>query len=502
MSFIRKRKRNGRVYLEEVENVRIDGKVVQKHLKYIGREADNQTVLSSSISNISIDHIKLHGPLLVLNYFCKKIGLSEILGEYGDEILSLVFAHCIDYKSVNQMPRWFERTDLNMLLNLDDLTEDRLLRALDSLEAQDPENIQKRIFEKVNKTYQLNTDGLVYDVTNTYLYGKKCPIAKLGKDKDGVKGRPLIQIGLGVTKKDGIPVFHKVFDGNISDSRTLSDLVTSFKSYKVKFGLIIYDRGIASATNIQEIKKLNLDTICGIASNNKIKTLVKKLLSTKKILDMKRRIKLNESVFYIFPKNYVIGKVKGILLICYNDQKAKDLRESRRDEIQSAQELISQGKRMKSQLEKYFHENGGINYKAIDSDEELDGFSFIFSTKKMSADEIVRLYFHDKDIIEKAFQNIKGIVKVRPIRHWLYNRVVAHIFICYLSYLLLSLLKLKLKKINMSPIEALQELDTLYKVYIRDKLKGFKLEKTVALTRNQEKILKTIDKDLLSNCSG
>jgi len=28
------------------------------------------------------------------------------------------------------------------------------------------------------------------------------------------------------------------------------------------------------------------------------------------------------------------------------------------------------------------------------------------------------------------------------------------------------------------------------------------LEKTVALTRNQEKILKTIDKDLLSNCSG
>jgi len=37
--------------------------------------------------------------------------------------------------------------------------------------------------------------------------------------------------------------------------------------------------------------------------------------------------------------------------------------------------------------------------------------------------------------------------------------------------------KLKLKKINMSPIEALQELDTLYKVYIRDKLKGFKLKK-------------------------
>lgn len=62
MSYIRKRKRNGRIYLEEVESVRIDGKVVQKHIKYIGRKADDKTILSSSISNISIEEVKLHGP--------------------------------------------------------------------------------------------------------------------------------------------------------------------------------------------------------------------------------------------------------------------------------------------------------------------------------------------------------------------------------------------------------------------------------------------------------
>jgi transposase len=35
------------------------------------------------------------------------------------------------------------------------------------------------------------------------------------------QGRPLIQIGLGVTQDEGIPVFHKTFDGNIADARTL-----------------------------------------------------------------------------------------------------------------------------------------------------------------------------------------------------------------------------------------------------------------------------------------
>jgi len=114
----------------------------------------------------------------------------------------------------------------------------------------------------------------------------------------------------------------------------------------------------------------------------------------------------------------------------------------------------------------------------------------------------MRLYFQDKDNVEKAFQSLKGVVRLRPIRHWLYSRVTAHIFICYLSYLLLSILKMKLKTLGMSPDKALKELDSLYKVYISDKVKGFKLERIVALSKNQEKILKTIDKSLLTQCSG
>jgi len=59
-----------------------------------------------------------------------------------------------------------------------------------------------------------------------------------------------------------------------------------------------------------------------------------------------------------------------------------------------------------------------------------------------------------------------------------------------------------MKKLKISPIEALSELDSLYKVYMRDQEKGFKIEKTIALTKIQEKILKAIDESLLSKCSG
>jgi hypothetical protein len=46
--------------------------------------------------------------------------------------------------------------------------------------------------------------------------------------------------------------------------------------------------------------------------------------------------------------------------------------------------------------------------------------------------------------------------------------------LCYLSYTLLIVLKEKLKKLNLSPEKALQNLETMYKVYMVDKKKSSK----------------------------
>ena len=168
-------------------------------------------------------------------------------------------------------------------------------------------------------------------------------------------------------------------------------------------------------------------------------------------------------------------------------------------ELVSAQQTLMQNKPIKPGLEKFFDAQRNLRHDRVRDDEEFDGYSCIFSTKHVSKEEMLRIYFGDKDIVEKAFHSLKGVINLQPIRHWLYNRVTAHVFICYLSYLLLSLLKYRLRKIDVSPVEALSQIDTMYKVYLRDAKKNFSLSKTVTLTKKQELILKTIDKQLLVN---
>ena len=472
-------------------------KSVQKHIRYIGREVDGETKLAASISDIEIDEVKVFGPLIVLHHIAKKIGLPDLLGEYSPEILSLVYAHCLNYQSINRMSAWFKRTDLAMLLDIEKVTEKTLLDALDSLEEIDVENLQLTIFNSLNKEFRVSPKSLVYDVTNTYLYGKKCPLGKAGHDKEGVKGRPLIQVALAVTQDNGLPLFHKVFDGNIHDARTLQDIVSTMKPYKIKSGLIIYDRGITSADNIGVFHDLHWDTLCGVPIRDSLKKKLRPFIKKKDFTCIDNRVKCNKTIFYVVTIPYKMGNVKGTLALCYNRRKQIDLRESRYDEIKNAETLLSRKKSIKSGLEIFFDRKGRIIKEELKKAEEFDGYSCLFSTRSLSKEEMIRLYF-DKDIVEKAFRCLKGITQLRPIRHWLYNRVTAHVLICYLSYTLLIVLKQYLKKLNMSPEKALQHLDSMYKVYMSDKKKKFKISRIVTLTKIQMDILRAVDKKLLS----
>jgi transposase len=498
MSFIRRIKRGGRVYLAEVENRRVDGKVVQHHIRYVGREADGKTMLAASLSEAEIEQVKLYGPLLVLHHLAKKIHLPERLGPYSQEILSLVYAHCLDYRSLNHMPQWFERTDLNFLLDLDGLTEKRLVSALDDLEGLDADAFQREMFQSLCRHYRLHPAGVIYDVTNTYLYGRRCPLGKPGHDKEGVKGRPLVQIGLAVTQKEGFPLFHKVFDGNVHDARTLSDLVTLFGSYRLESGLFIYDRGIVSKRNLEQIKELHWDTLCGIPIHPALQKFWRPWASPERMLQFSNRVRVGSSVFYTLLRPYKMGEVRGRLALCLNEQRQRETRESRRDEILYAQKLLAEGKAIKPALRPFFDAQGHLHQDRLTAAEEFDGYSCIFSTRSLPAEEMLSLYFN-KDLVEKAFRSLKGITQLRPVRHWLAERVRAHVFLCYLAYLLLSLLRYHLRDTDFTPEKALSELATMYKVYLRDDQHRFRLWRTVPLTKNQEMILKAIDKSLLKD---
>jgi transposase len=287
-----------------------------------------------------------------------------------------------------------------------------------------------------------------------------------------------------------------VFNGNIHDARTFSDSITEFEQYGIKEGIVIFDRGITSKKNQIDIDNLSWKVICGVPLNKSLKSLLRETKKKKEFLNYRNRVKLNKTIFYVISTDYKIGEIKGKLIFCFNEQLKKEIKESRYDEIENAKKLLFEKKPIKSGLEDFFNEKNEINYKNIDKAEEFDGYSCIFTTTDLDKSTLVKTYF-DKDLVEKSFQSLKGVIKLRPIRHWLYNRVISHVMICYLSLLILTLLKIKMKALNLSPVAVLQELETMYKVYGKDDKKDFTFSKTVALTKLQEKILKNIDKSLL-----
>ena len=494
MSFIRKYKKNGQIYLAEVESVRINGKVTQKFIRYVGKEADGKTILSCSISEAEIDSIKLSGPLMVLHSIANEIGLPKVLGEYANEILAMTYAHCLDYKSLNNMKHWFQRTDLNHILSLENLTEKRLVNALDSIEMIDQMKFQEKIFSVVKEKLKIAPKGVIYDVTNTYFHGKKCPIAKFGHDKENRKGYPLIQIGLAVTREKGIPIFHKTFPGNVHDSRTFKDVSSDLYRFGITDGVAVMDRGVSSAENTDFLRENDWKIICGLKINESIKSII--LDDLQNLIQVGNRIHVNQSKFYCCEKKFNHGDTQGRLIICFNRKRAHMQEESRFDEIEAAQIRLAQNKTIKTEIQEFFSKDGRLLKARLKEAAVFDGVSLIFTNTKISLQEVVQGYF-DKDVVEKSFQALKGVVNLRPIRHWLYNRVEAHVFICYLACLLLSILKNKVCHLNISATGALYNLDGLYRVYMRDPKTGFKLGKLVALTKQQEKILSAVNKQLL-----
>ena len=144
MSFIRKIKKGNKVYLAEVENIRVNGKTIQKHIRYVGKEVDNQPILTGSVATATVERVTIYGPLLILDEIARQIDLSRLLGEYGDYLLSLAYAHCVAPDSLTGIVEWYQKSEIGSLLSIADVSYAKLVEAIDSVEGQS-ENIQGRI---------------------------------------------------------------------------------------------------------------------------------------------------------------------------------------------------------------------------------------------------------------------------------------------------------------------------------------------------------------------
>ena len=448
MAFIRKIKKKSGTYLVEVEGYRENGKVKQRVIKYLGKEIDGKPVKKVFANKIEVKSVKQSLDVLAIDRIANELKLKSLENPY---VLSLIYSQLLEDKSINKLERWMRYTEIPDILGFDNVSVKKLYESLAEINDEDFERINNRLFEVFNK-YEDISNTTIIDVTDTYFAGSKINIKKR-KGKDG-KVRKLIQVGLAVSFKHGFPIFHKKYHGNLSGIDIYKDMSIELKNKGISS--MIMDRGMLSKENIEMALELKFKIIAGLKKNSLLISEFIEPIKRDDIYSAKCRVPLKKTTVFIKEFNYMRGK----LIVVYNPE-----------------------------LEVVKKE---LNFeKDIESNFDV-GYSLIYHNTKYSSEEVVNRYY-DKDMVERAFKQIKGVLSLRPIRVWLSNHIEGHIKICYLAYAILSLINYKLKKLNISAVEALESLRYGYKVTLKDSTSNHEWSTYVPLEPQQKKILEKLD---------
>jgi hypothetical protein len=447
MTFIRKIKTKSGTYLAEVKGYRKDGKVKQKVIRYLGKEIDGKAEKRVLTKDIQATSVKQSLDVLVIDKIAEELRLKEISYKPA---LSLVYSQLLEKRSINKITNWMRYTEIPDVLGMESPSMKELYESLADINEEDFEKINDNMFSVFEK-YENIKESAIIDVTDTYFAGSKINI-KRRKGKDGQISK-LIQIGLAVSFKNGFPIFHKQYHGNLSGMDIFKDMSLELKNKNISS--IIMDRGMLSKENIEIALGLKFKIIAGLRKSSTLVNDFIEPINREDIYSAKCRVPLKKTTVFIKEFDYMKGK----LIVIYNP----------------ALEVIKKE----------------INFqKEMESNKDI-GYSLIYHNTEYSSVEVVKSYF-DKDMVERAFKHIKGILNLNPIRLWLENHVEGHIKICYLAYAILSLINFKLKQLKISAIEALDSLKFGYKVNLKDTSSGFEWGIYVPLEPKQKKILKKI----------
>lgn len=343
-------------------------------------------------------------------------------------------------------------TSLGETLGLETVGADELYRALDWLLG-----YQEKIEATLARRHLSDGSLVLYDVTSAYFEGSKCPLAKLGHNRDKKKGKLQIVIGL-LCSGDGCPISVQVFPGNMGDPKTLTPQI---KKLKEQFGLnrliLVGDRGMITEARLREDIRPEdgLDWITALRAPA-IHELVNSGSLQLSIFDQTDMAEIQSPDY---PGERLIV-CKNMLLAEKRSRKRKDLLQATENELSRIVVATTRPRRPlrgkdqialrvgrvlnRFKVAKYFEiaiteESFGYcrDTKRISQDAALDGFYVIRTSvgiDVMSSSETVWTYKRLSEV-ERVFRSLKSVdLKVRPIFHRLEKRVRAHVFLCMLAY--------------------------------------------------------------------
>jgi transposase len=394
-----------------------------------------------------------HGHVQAVALTLQRLGLAGVLASKPcrerELVLAMLGARILAPHTKLATTRWWHTTTLAEEFGVVDADEDDLYAAMDWLLARQ-DAIQSKLAAR-----HLSKGGLVlYDLSSSYFEGSTCALAKLGHNRDGKSG--LLQVNYGLlTDARGCPVAVSVYEGNVSDSKTLMPEVKRLREdFGIERFVLVGDRGMISSKAIAELRESDgIGWITALKSVS-IRALVEQGQLQLGLFDERNLVELSSPEY---PGERLVA--------CRNPELAK-LRAHKRADLLAATEAsldkikarVDAGKLVGSdeigvrvgkvinryKVAKHFElsiENNGFSFArklaAIAAEAALDGIYIIrtsVSAAQMDAPSCVRNY---KSLaqVERAFRSLKTVdLKVRPIHHRKADRVRAHIFLCMLAY--------------------------------------------------------------------
>ena len=419
------------------------------------------TVIPSEKEAIIIVRSLPHGHVAAALGVARKIGLDRLIGPDGnrcrDLVLALVVSRVLDPSSKLATARALSpdtaASSLGAELGLEAVDEEELYRALDWLAAR-----QEAIETALARRHLAGGTLVLYDVTSSYMEGRCCPLAQFGYNRDGKKGKLQIVYGL-LCAPDGCPIAVEVFEGATGDPATLASQVAKLKQ---RFGLdhvvLVGDRGMITEARIAEdIKPAGLDWITALRAPA-IRGLLEGGAFQMSLFD-------DRDMAAITSPDYPGER----LILCRNHALAAERARKREDLLRATERELAaiaaavrrkraplRGKAEiglavgavidRRKMAKHFaltitDASFAFARKSaeIAAEAALDGLYVVRTSLPAAAldDAATVRSYKSLSLVERAIRSIKTVdLHVRPVYHWLSERVRAHVFLGMLGYYL------------------------------------------------------------------
>ena len=396
---------------------------------------------------------RAHGHVQAVALTLRRLGFAALIAskpcDERDLVLAMVASRILAPHTKLATTRWWHTTTVAQDFGVADANEDDLYAAMDWL-LERQEAIQKKLAAR-----HLSPGGMVlYDLSSSYFEGSCCPLGKLGYNRDGKRG--LLQVNYGLlTDARGCPVAVSVYEGNVTDSKTL---MPQIKQLREDFGIeqlvMVGDRGMISSKAIAELRETEGIAWITALKSASIRVLVEQGHLQLGLFDDRNLIELISPDYpgerLVACRNPELARLRAYkreALLCATEGDLAKIKTQvqagklkGRDKIGVRVGKVVDRHKMAKHFELTIDENAFSfvrRHEHIAAEAALDGIYIIrtsVSAAQMDAPQCVRNY-KSLSNVERAFRSLKTIdLKVRPIHHRTADRVRAHIFLCMLAY--------------------------------------------------------------------